>query len=346
MTRRIAITGATGFLGRHVLTALQADGWQPRVLVRKPMPGKTGNEPDFLNDMEKIERITGDLDDREALERLVKGVDAVLHMAGVVKAATAQAFLSVNALGTERLAKAWRQEAPAARFVLVSSMAAREPKLSDYAFSKAEAEKRLRARAGDGDWRIVRPAAIYGPGDRETLTIFKMADAAFQPMLNAAGARVCLVHARDVAGAIVATLNDPEPHSVREIIDARSDGYRWDELALAAARALGRAPRPYRVPASLLRITGYLGALFSALSGRAAMISPGKVREILHPDWSSSDNAEKPIPLWKPQITLNDGFCETVAWYREAGWLKPRRLSRAMPDPHKHSFSRSSHQPQ
>lgn len=316
MTRRIAITGATGFVGRHTLEALKADGWSPRILVRQPVDA---NAAPFAG----VEQIAGDLFNHTALDRLVAGCDAVLHLAGTVKAARDGDYFSTNTQGTKNLAHAWQRSAPEARLVFVSSMAAREPGLSAYARSKAAAEQAVREVGADKDWRILRPSAVYGPGDKETLTIFKLADAPIQPMLNAPDARLCLVHVRDVAGAIAATLADPQPGTMREITDAEKDGYRWDDLVAAAARALGRASRPCRVPAPLLRALGGFGDGYARITGRPALLSSGKAREILHPDWSADPAFGIPPDIWQPGIRLAEGFSETIAWYRAKGWLKP-----------------------
>lgn len=318
MTGLIAVTGATGFLGRHALEALKAAGWTPRILVRRTVD--TNAEP-FAG----AQQVVGDLFDGAALGRLVADTDAVLHLAGVVKAARAHAYRVTNTEGTERLVRAWQENAPGARLVFASSMAAREPALSEYARSKADAEQCLRDLEDRVDWRIIRPCAVYGPGDRETLSVFRLADSAMQPMLNAADARVCLVHARDVAEAIVATLEDPQSQTVREVTDARVDGYRWDELVSAAAHALARTPKPYRVPTSVLQAIGGFGGLFTGVTGRPALLSPGKVREILHADWSSRIDLQVPSDIWKPQIRLEDGFDEAIGWYRKQGWLKSPR---------------------
>ncbi|MEM6904476.1 MAG: SDR family NAD(P)-dependent oxidoreductase, partial [Pseudomonadota bacterium] len=216
----VAITGATGFLGHHIANALAARGWRLRLLVRR-MPGADlGPSP--------AELVLGSLDDPQALETLVAGADAVVHVAGAIKAASRAGFMAVNAEGTARLVAAREAKAPGARLVMISSLAARAPGLSDYAASKAAGEAYL--RAAPGPWSILRPSAIYGPGDRETLSVFKLARLPLQPVLNGPEARVCLIEVSDVATAVLTALAGHGDGGIYELSDARKDGYRWHEI--------------------------------------------------------------------------------------------------------------------
>jgi nucleoside-diphosphate-sugar epimerase len=360
-----AVTGGTGFVGRHVVAALAASGWRLRLLVRRNPGLDIGAEP--------VDLVPGSLDDPAALDALVTGADAVIHLAGAIKGADRAAFDRVNRDGTAALAAAWRRRAPEARFVLLSSLAAREPGLSAYAASKAAGEHALRAVAGaqdgrglpiggdlhggggfqnaDGGWdgtdvqtrskrpvgakgdraapsggiAILRPGAVYGPGDRETLGLFRAAGLPVQPMLNGTRARVCLIHAADLAAAVVAAASAPLPGpGPYALSDARRDGYGWLELVAAACAARGTRCRPWRLPAPLLHLAGWGGDAAAALHPRdAPMLTSGKRREILHADWSMAAEADLPADLWQPRIALAEGFAETVAWYRAQGWLPP-----------------------
>jgi len=309
--RLVAVTGITGFIGGHLAGELTRRGWRLRALVRQ-MPRLHGlaGPP--------VEVVQGSLSDPHALGVLVTGADAIVHLAGAIKGRNLGDFMQVNAEGTAALAAAWRAHAPEARFLLLSSMAAREPELSHYAASKRAAEERL-AAAGDG-WTILRPPAVYGPGDRESLRIFRAASAPVQPMLNGGDARLTLIHVADLARAMAALLAAGGASGCHEVTDARHDGYSWDEIARAAASALGRAARPLRVPEGVIRALGLVGDA-AALGGITGMLTSQKVGEILHRDWRSDPASQPPVSQWQPEITLDRGFAETVAWYRAAGWL-------------------------
>ncbi len=315
MTGLAALTGGAGFLGRHVAAALAARGWRLRMLVRRA--------PDLPELAEHwIDLIPGDLSEPAMLERLCDGADLIVHMAGVVKAPNKAAFMRANAEGTRALAAAWRARAPNARFILVSSMAARAPHLSSYAASKRAGEERLRALAGDGDFRVLRPGAIYGPHDEESLKVLKLAAGRVQVMLNAPDARVSLIAARDAAEAVAALAAHPGGGALHELTDRRREGYTWAELSETAALALGREPRAIRLPALALRTFGAAGGAFAALTGRAAMLAPGKAREILAPDWGA-DPALPAVPpeIWEPRIGLAQGLAEMAAWAKATGRL-------------------------
>ncbi|MEL6794743.1 MAG: NAD-dependent epimerase/dehydratase family protein, partial [Pseudomonadota bacterium] len=210
MTKVAALTGGTGFLGRHAIRALHDAGWRIRMLARRA-PGL----PE-LADVE-IELIMGDLADAGALMRLCEGAEAIIHVAGVVKAATRSDFFRANATGAASIAAAWTQIAPDARFTLISSMAAREPHLSHYAASKREGERMVAEIGAGRDWRILRPGAIYGAHDEETLKVLKLARGPVQLMLNAGDARVSLIDVRDAARAVAALAAHPGTGAIHEL---------------------------------------------------------------------------------------------------------------------------------
>lgn len=308
MTGRLAaVTGATGFLGRHIVAVLAREGWRVRALVRRPPASWTGAAP---------EQVIGDMDDADALARLCRGADTVIHAAGLVRARSAAEFHAVNTQGAERLAAIARRESPDAAFLLVSSLAAREPHLSPYARSKGEGEAAVMAASG-GRAQMARPCAIYGAGDRAGMGLFQAADVS--PVLLAPAdrdARLTLVHVADCARAIVAMAAAPQPGRTAAVTDARVDGYAWREIAETLARAAGRTPRILPVPAAALRAMGAMGDLAQRL-GAAPMATSGKVREILHGAWSVDEADRWPAPS---TLSLQGGFEATLSGYRAARW--------------------------
>lgn len=315
--RLAAVTGATGFLGRHIVRALADDGWRVRVLARKdPVHGLwRGLEPEVA---------LGGLEDDGALRRLCAGADAVIHCAGLIKARSRAEFDAVNVAGSRRLARAARDVAPGARFVGVSSLAAREPQLSDYAASKRAGEAAL-LDALEGEAAIARPAAVYGPGDPETLRLFQAAAASPVLPLFDPRARIAVVHVADAARQIAA-MAEPGAQGVFAVADARSDGYGWRELMETAAAACGARPRLVAAPAGALFPVAAASAIAAKITGQATVLTPGKLRELTHPDWSVS--AGERFPGAPPPLhDLEGGFRHTVSWYRDAGWLKQAKHS-------------------
>lgn len=310
-----ALTGATGFLGRHVVKALHDAGFRVRVLVRQdPVHPLTADVP--------LEVVPGDLSSDAALERLVRGADVVIHAAGLIKAAGAKAFFAVNEGGSARFGRALAKAAPGARLVVVSSLAAREPRLSPYAASKRAGEEAAVRCAGTGDWVVLRPPALYGPGDRETLALFKAAAGPVVPVLGGPRARMALLHVADCAAAVAALARPGGPRGeTYELSDGKPGGYGWSELLDTAAAAVAHRAIRVRVAPPLVKALGEMGSGWAWLMRRPVMLTSGKAREILHTDWSVDPSRTPPPDLWTPARKLREGFAESVAWYRHQGWL-------------------------
>jgi 2-alkyl-3-oxoalkanoate reductase len=306
---RVAITGATGFIGPHVVRRLCAD-WQVRILTRRAVDSSSLGE---------VEAVQGDLDDGASLRRLLDGVDAVVHIAGLIKARTRKEFFRANAEGVRRLAEIAAAAPRPPRFVLMSSLAAREPELSDYAASKRAGEQALIAAGGALRWSILRPPAVYGPGDPATLSFFRSVRHGIGPLLGAADARLSLIHVEDLSNAVGAVLADQRAAGlVAEVDDGY--GYSWREMIEAAADAFGRRVRIVRVP---MAIPYGLAVLNQALAriGYVPMLTPGKVRELYHSNWVCDSGPIMARTGWRPAVSLREGFAATIAWYRQAGWL-------------------------
>ena len=304
MSGLAAVTGATGFVGPHLIAALARRGWRLRLLVRRwtPLPSLIGVNAEI---------VWGDLSEEQALGRLVDGADAVVHAAGLIKAQRAEDFLAVNRDGTARLSAA----APRALLLLLSSLAAREARLSPYAASKRAAEDVLAGRAGP--WCAVRAPAVYGPGDRETLTYFRMAARGFALRPNRADARLSLIHVEDLAEALALGLDRPPPASIYEIDDGREGGYSHFDMAAAAAAALRRPVRSIPVPRPVIDAIAHVNARRPS----SQILTPGKVRELFHSDWVANDRRLAAALDFAPRYPLAPGFRHTISWYRRHGWL-------------------------
>jgi nucleoside-diphosphate-sugar epimerase len=308
--RLAAVTGATGFLGRQLVAALAAEGWAVRALVRRDavLAAPAGLEPEI---------VIGGLSDAEAMDRLCRDAEVLVHAAGLIKARRPADFLSANVEGARRAAQA-AQRGGVGRMVLVSSLAAREPKLSDYAASKRAGEGVAAEILGER-LTIVRPPAIYGPGDVETLAVFEAARRLpFAPVFDPR-ARIAMIHVQDAARQIAVAASRAPERPLVALSDARPDGYGWSEIAAAAANAVGRSPSLVRLPSAALDLAGFLGAL-QRMGGRNPILSPGKAREMRHLDWSLH-----PEERWggapEAEFNLGDGFAQTVASWRVAGRL-------------------------
>ncbi len=309
----VALTGATGFIGRRLAPMLAADGWRVRLLLRRDPVVKEWRGL-------QLQVVAGDLLDPAALRQLVEGADAVVHVAGLIKAARQAQYDAVNHAASRMLAETMRAHAPAARLLHFSTMAAREPKLSGYAASKRAGEDAVREVLGERV-TVLRPPAVYGPGDRETLVFFQMAQKAIVPLAGTPVARAAMIHVDDLCSLAVALLREPSHGQVLTAADARPEGYTWREVFTTAAHAVGNpGARLVHAPALLLRALA-LGGDVARLFGVASMLTTQKLRELRHADWSVPASELARPAGWAPRHDLVDGFAGAVAWYRRAGWL-------------------------
>lgn len=312
MRPRVAITGATGFIGPHIVRRLCAD-WQVRILARRAVdPARIGAD---------VEVVRGDLHDPDSLQRLVEGADAVVHVAGLIKARTRREFFRANAESVARLAERAAAATVPPRFLLMSSLAAREPDLSDYAASKRAGEAALIAVGGALPWTILRPPAVYGPGDSATLFFFRCIRHGIGPVLGSERARFSLLHVADLARAVGILLADDRTAGLIADIDDGHGGYGWREMTETAAEAFGSHARIVRIPRAIAYGVGLLNRALGWLPGYTPMLTPGKVRELYHSDWVCDPRAILARTIWRPEVPLRQGFASTIAWYRQQGWL-------------------------
>ena len=299
---RLAVTGATGFVGGHLLDAAATSGHSVAALARRPQPPRTG-----------VEWIAGSLDDRAALEQLVTGADAVIHIAGVVNAPDAAGFEAGNVIGTGAVLAA-AEKAGIARFVHVSSLSAREASSSHYGASKARSEALV--SASPLATVIVRPPAIYGPGDRELLEMFKMAARGFV-LLPPAG-RLSLLHAADLARLLVALAVPTAKSGIVDPDDGHPGGWTHREFGTMLGQAVGRKVRLAAMPSPIMKVAARADRLFR---GTKAKLTPDRAAYFCHPNWVADPTHAIPAAIWTAQIPTPQGLTDTAAWYRSAGWL-------------------------
>lgn len=298
---RIAVTGGTGFVGSRLIALLADAGHEVRALTRRPMEDEAG-----------LSWIPGSLEDQPALDRLVEGADALIHVAGIINADEA-GFEAGNVQGTAAVTEAAKTQ-EVRRLVHVSSLAAREPQLSRYGASKARSEAVV--RNSGLDYAIVRPPAVYGPGDRETLELFRMA-ARGLILLPPAG-RLSLIHADDLARLLLALAVAENPPEVIEPDDGRPGGWTHRELARALGDALGKSALALSMPRAAVR----LGALLDGLVRRdRAKLTRDRAAYFCHPDWVVNPALAPPRKLWAPAIDTDAGLRTTAEWYRSHQWL-------------------------
>jgi uncharacterized protein YbjT (DUF2867 family) len=300
---KLAVTGGTGFVGGRLIELTLAAGHDVRALTRRPQPDRDG-----------VTWVEGALDKPGSLDRLVEGVDAVIHVAGVINARDAAGFEAGNVTGTAAIMTA-AEKAGINRFVHVSSLAAREPRLSLYGASKAGAEALVAGSSIPS--AIVRPPAVYGPGDKEMLELFRMARRGF--VLLPPGGRLSVIHADDLAGLLLALADPTAPRGLLvEPDDGRHRGWSHEEFGQALGRAVGRRVATLSTPRPVLGLVSKIDRL---VRRDKAKLTADRVAYFSHPDWMVDPGRGAPEELWRPRIETELGLAETARWYRAAGWL-------------------------
>ncbi|MCT2400206.1 NAD-dependent epimerase/dehydratase family protein [Novosphingobium mangrovi (ex Huang et al. 2023)] len=300
----IALTGATGFVGQAVLDTALAAGYDVRALTRREQAPREG-----------VEWVPGELADTASLSDLTRGVEATIHVAGVVNAPDAAGFEAGNVTGTLNLVETLIAKG-IPRFVHVSSLSAREPELSAYGASKARAEKLL--KASPLDWTIVRPPAIYGPRDKEMFELFRAARWGVIP--TPSEGLVSMIHVEDLARLLIALVDGGETVSGRvfEPDDGRAKGWSHYEMARAIGWAMGRRPMVFGLSRKALERAAHVDRFFR---GTKAKMTLDRAAYFSHPDWVVSPEAAVPANIWQPQIETREGLKSTAQWYRENKWL-------------------------
>lgn len=301
MTERplIALTGGTGFVGPHVITAALKAGYRVRALARKPQKLQGFKSSDFTV-------FKGALGDNDA--DFVSGADVVLHMAGLIKARNRTVFNAVNVNATAKLAVA-AQDASVPRFVLLSSITAKAPELSNYAASKKMGESAAQDHFF-GALSVVRAPAVFGPGDEATKPIIAAIDKGYLPAPGGRGwrrRRLSLVAVQDLAHDLI-TRAAAGDYDGQTVSPATAGSVTWPDFAAIASEAVGKPIKVLPLPLSLLYSVAGITSLLS-LSFGMGHLTLGKLREFLYEDWSSDD-------VIQSDISMAERLAETLAAYR------------------------------
>lgn len=337
------VTGASGFIGAHLLRRLIADGWRVSCLVRST------SRVDELQD-ERVGLVISDINDRGGVARAIAVTEArvVFHLAGLVRAASAGAFRRVNEGGAETVAAACAVQRNPPVLVLVSSLAAAGPSgtprvesdspspVSDYGRSKLAGELAAAKFAGVVPTTIVRPCVVFGPGDRGVLEMIKpIARCGINIVPGLGQRRLSIISVSDLVECLVLAAERGErlvpgdsgadglrAETGRGIYFAGAEEFSYVELGHEIARALGRkAANTIHVPEWSLRAVGHLGDAVSRVRGSPAWVGSDKIADMLAGSWVCSSEKAREQLGWSPAASQADRLRDTVEWYRSAGWL-------------------------
>lgn len=324
----VLLTGGTGFVGRHVAAALAARGHHARCLVRGLARGAH---------LEALGHslVDGGLEDEQAVRRACDGADAVLHVAGLVRARGFEELRSVNADAAARLARTTAVLArPGARFLLVSSQAAGGPScpgrrtteddaprpVSWYGLSKLMGERAVQRCLPRERVTVVRPPSVYGPHDSDIFEFFKSAAQGLRLRLGTRSRPISIVHAVDLAEGIVRALEEPVAAGRTYYLANRSSASMHDLLARISV-ATGRAGVPLLVPEPVVLAAAVVADEWARFRGAVPKLCRDKAREFLAPGWDCDAARARAELDWDAKIGLDEGLAATAQWYRTEGWL-------------------------
>lgn len=314
----ILVTGASGFIGSHLVDRLSATGIPFRCLARRKRQGPG-------------ETVYGDLVSGEGIAPALLGIDTVIHLAGVTKALRPEDYDAGNATATANLARAAAGRVE--RFVHVSSLAAIGPSphgtpvtedtiahpVSRYGESKLQGEREV--------WKllpqaiVVRPPVVYGPRDTDVFRLLKAISQGFLLQIGGGERQFSAIFVKDLVDGLLAAMRSPQAPG-RAFFLSHPKVATWSDLGAAAARIMGKRPRVWHIPPAVAYGVGWCGELWSACIRKPGIISREKIREACCPFWTcDTQRATSELPF-TAATPLENGLAVTLAWYKEAGWLQ------------------------
>jgi nucleoside-diphosphate-sugar epimerase len=323
----LLVTGATGFVGSYVVEAAANFGFRMRALVRKATDVARLSEAGF-------QCVQGSLEDRVALRDAVSGADAVVHLAAVTKARTSEEYERANVTGTQALVEALRAAQPRpTRLIYLSSLAAVGPPVNDrpvtrddrprplttYGRTKLAGEFVCQSVSDRLQVAILRAPAVYGPRDRDVYEFFRLAKFGIVPLPAAATGQLQMIHARDLARALLLAATSHGAHGVYHVAEARA--YGWEEMARMLGAALGRSVKVPRIPGPLIIAAATANETIARILGKSTIFNREKAEELMVPGWLCETELARRDFGFEAVIPLQEGFNETANWYRQHGWL-------------------------
>ncbi len=298
----VLLTGATGFIGQRLQKALLVSDRQVRAVV-KP---SSSNKDQLLCG---VHATLADLSNTDKLAFAIADCAAVIYCAGSVRGRNLEDFQAANITGVRSVVDAMNQLGSKIPLLLISSLAASRPRVSDYANSKFLGEREVIHNARF-PWTIFRPPAVYGQGDTEMLPLLKLARMGIVIPFGPAQQKISLIHVDDLVAAMLAWFESWSDcrDQIFSLDDGHSGGYDWREIAETAS---GGKYYSFRIPGPLLFAAAKVNLLLSRLFGYAPMLSPGKARELIQPDWLCDNESLTQATGWSPIINLENGLKQT-----------------------------------
>lgn len=326
---KVLLTGASGFVGSHILDSLLARGIATAVLLRP-----ASNRRFIEQHLSQVEVRLGSINDLSSLREAMHDATHVIHCAGCTKALRVAQFYEVNHVGARNVVETVNDRRDQIqRLVHISSLAVAGPAspekpareddppqpVSEYGKSKLAGEREVRQNCRIG-FVVLRPPAVYGPRDDQFLSLFKAVKFQFLPTFDGGRQALSLVFVKDLAEAAVTSLTDPAAGGQTffvaspEIVTAR-------ELAEQIAAQMNVRTLPLPLPSAILWSVCAIQELLSRLTGKASVVNLDKYVELRSPAWVCDPSKMRRELSIECSMNLHKGIAETLAWYRQQGWL-------------------------
>jgi nucleoside-diphosphate-sugar epimerase len=328
MRERVLITGASGFVGYHLIEAALQSNLEVYAAIR------SNSQTDHLKHL-AIRYINLDYKNLSALKQQLTDInpDYIIHAAGVTSARSQAEYNDINATNTHNLASAAAEVGGnLKKFVLIGSLAAIGPlkslngiiteatiphPVTAYGRSKLLAEEQLRT-VKNISYTILRPTAVYGPRDTGIFIFFKQLVKGIEPYIGNSQQKLSFIYVKDVANAAIKALYGGHNQTYN-----LSDGnfYSRYELGNITKQVLSLKTLKFHLPVNFVKIIAAVSEKVSSLRNKAAVVNIEKIDELMAVNWSCDNEKAKSELGFYPAYNLQAGLTETLTWYKANKWL-------------------------
>jgi UDP-glucose 4-epimerase len=328
MKQRVLITGASGFVGFHLIEEALKNNLEVYAAVRK------SSKIDHLKSLD-IKYTYPDFTDITSLKKEINEnkYDYIIHAAGVTKAKSQKEYNQINAAYTNNLAKAvLESDIKLKKFVLISSLAAVGPlnslqgviteqtppaPVTAYGKSKLLAEENLKTFSSL-NYNILRPTGVYGPRDKDIFIFFKQVSRGLEPYIGNIQQNLSFIYVTDVAKAAIKSL-----HAGNKKTYNLSDGNFYDryELGNVTKKVLNLKTIKFHLPVIFVKLIAIIAEKYSSLNNKASVLNVEKLNELMAVNWNCDIGQAKADLGFYPEHNLTSGVTETLKWYKAHKWL-------------------------
>jgi len=323
--KKIVITGANGFLGSTITAKSLENNYDIVPLVRN------GSDISLLSEKTDIHYV--DYWNENELNNLFSGQQILIHNAGLTRANNWKTYKKVNVDLTDRIIDIFNRTSSMEHLIFISSQAAAGPSsgnkpldeesacnpVSLYGKSKLEAEKIIRQKVKKS-WTIIRPASVFGPGDRDFLQMYKIIKKHIMLFPVQKEKIFSMIYSEDLAGFILSVLEDPK--SQGQIFFAANDrSYTQVEIVQIIEQIMNTFSNHIVIPKILLDILADIFELYSSITGELTVFNKERLKEFKLSNWQISNSKAKELLHFQPDFEIYEALNKTYQWYVQKGWI-------------------------